>query len=100
MVAPSVSDTGALFLLNRRYAIRHTIRYEILKEDVEGNPCWIESAEGLEQATNRIEELAASDPSSDYYLYCLQADRLIRRLSRTSPSSNVLPVDVSEKKAG
>jgi hypothetical protein len=86
--------------LNRRYAIRETIRYEILKEDLEGNPCWIESVEGLEHATNRIEELAANDPSSDYYLYCLQADKLIRRLRRTSPSPAVLPYDVSKKKAG
>ena len=91
---------SALLLLNRRYAIRHTIRYEILKEDLEGNPCWIESAEGLEQATNRIEELAASDPSSDYYLYCLQADKLIRNSRRTSPSPDALRSDVPKKKAG
>ena len=73
---------SALLLLNRRHAIRHTIRYEILKDDFEGNSCWIESVEGLAQATNRIEELAASDPFPEYYLHCVRADRLIRRLRR------------------
>jgi hypothetical protein len=56
--------------------------------------------EGLEQATNRIEELAAKDPSSEYYLYCLQADKLIRHLRRTSPGSYALPRDLSRKKTG
>ena len=95
-----MSDTVALILLKRRYAIRQTIRYEILKNDGEGNPCWLESVEGLEQATNRIEELAASDPSFDYYLYCVQADKFVRRLRRTSPSAAVLPSNASQKKVG
>ena len=86
--------------MNRRYAIRHAIRYEILKNDSEGNPCWLESVDGLEQATNRIEELAANEPSFEYYLYCIQADRLIRHMRRTSPSPNVLTGDVSKKKVG
>jgi hypothetical protein len=60
----------------------------------------MESVEGLEQATTRIEELAANDHSPEYYLYCVQADRLIRRSRRTSPSSDILPNDVSKKKAG
>jgi hypothetical protein len=51
----------------------------------------LEGVEGLEQATNRIEELAASDPLSDYYLYCVQADKLIRSLHRTAPSPDALP---------
>ena len=80
--------------------IRQKPRYEILKDDLEGNPCRIESVDGLEQATNRIEELAASDPSSEYYLYCVQADKLIRHLHRTSPRSNVLPSEALKKKAG
>ena|SRR5215472_7651906 len=94
------SDTGTFVHLNRGWLIRQTLRYEILKDDLEGNPCWIESVEGLEQATNRVEELAASDPSSEYYLYCVQADKLIRRLHRTSPRSNVLSSEASKKKAG
>jgi hypothetical protein len=94
------SDTGTFHHLNRRYSIRQTIRYEILKNDLEGNPCWLESVEGLEQATNRIEELAASDPSFDYYLYCVQADKFIRRLQRTSPRLDVLPGEASQRKAG
>jgi hypothetical protein len=60
----------------------------------------LQAVEGLEQATNRIEELAASDPSSDYYLYCNRVDKLIRHLHRTSPSSEVLPINASQKKAG
>ena len=87
-------------LLEEVSPIRQMLRYEILKDDLEGNPCWIESVDGLEQATNRIEELAASDPSSEYYLYCVQADKLIRRLHRTSPRSNVLSSEAFKKKAG
>jgi hypothetical protein len=94
------SDTSTFHHLNRRYSIRQTIRYEILKNDLEGNPRWLESVEGLEQATNRIEELAASDPSFDYYLYCVQADKFIRRLQRTSPRLDVLPGEASQRKAG
>jgi len=84
----------------RAVRFKHTIRYEIFKGDSPGSPRWLEAVEGLEQATNRIEELAASDPSSDYYLYCNQVDKLIRHLRRTSPSPDALPSDVSQKKAG
>jgi hypothetical protein len=44
----------------------------------------IEAIEGLEQATNRIEELAASDPMCDYFLYSSQAGRVIRQIKRRS----------------
>jgi hypothetical protein len=80
--------------------MRDTIRYEIFKGDSPGNPRWLEAVEGLEQATNRIEELAASDPSFDFYLYCNRVDKLIRHLRRTSPSFEVLPSEASRKKAG
>jgi hypothetical protein len=80
--------------------MRDTIRYEIFKGDSPGSPRWLEAVEGLEQATNRIEELAASDPSSDYYLYCNRVDKLVRHLRPTSPSPDVLPFDASKKKAG
>jgi hypothetical protein len=70
------------------------------KNDLEGNAHWIESVAGLEQATNRIEEPAASDPSFDYYLYFVQADKFIRRLRRDSPSPIVLPSNAWQKKAG
>ena len=62
-----------------------TIRYEIFKDDSLQSPSWLEAVEGLEHAMNRLEELATNDPSSDYYLYSNQADKLIRRLRRTSP---------------
>jgi hypothetical protein len=80
--------------------MRDTIRYEIFKGDSPGSPRWLEAVEGLEQATNRIEELAANDPSSDYYLYCNPVDKLIRHLRPTSPSFEVLSSDMSRKKAG
>jgi hypothetical protein len=80
--------------------MRDTIRYEIFKGDPPRSPRWLASIEGLEQATNHIEELAANDPSSDYYLYCVQADKLIRHLRRTSPSFEVLSDNVPQKKAG
>jgi hypothetical protein len=77
-----------------------TIRYEIFKGDPPRSPRWLASIEGLEQATNHIEELAANDSSSDYYLYCVQADKLIRHLRRTSPSPDVLSSNACQKKAG
>jgi hypothetical protein len=80
--------------------MRDTIRYEIFKGDSPGSPRWLEDVEGLEQATNRIEELAASDPSSDFYLYCNRVDKLIRHLRPTSPSFEVLPIDVYKRKVG
>jgi hypothetical protein len=49
---------------------------------------------------NRIEELATNDPSSDYYLYSNQADKLIRHLRRTSPRPDEMPLDKSQKKTG
>ena len=84
----------------RRCVMRDTIRYEIFKSDPPGRPRWLEAIEGLEQATNRIEELAAGDPSYEYYLYCVQADKFIRHLRRTSRRPNLLPSEASKKKAG
>jgi hypothetical protein len=69
--------------------MRDTTRYEIFKDDPPRSPRWLEAVEGLEQAMNRLEELATNDPSSDYYLYSNQADRLIRHLRRTSPFNSV-----------
>ena len=80
--------------------MRDTIRYEIFKDDPPGSPRWLEAVEGLEPAMNRIEELAASDPSSDYYLYCNQADKLVRRLRHTSSRSDDKTGDASQKKTG
>jgi hypothetical protein len=37
------------------------VRYDIFKSDSTGSLLRLEAVEGLEQATNRIEELAASD---------------------------------------
>jgi len=82
-----------------RYVIRDTIRYEIFKDDPPRSPRWLEAVEGLDEAMNRIEELAAKDTSSDYYLYCNRVDKLIRRLRATSPRTDAAE-DVSQKKAG
>jgi hypothetical protein len=80
--------------------MRDAIRYEIFKGDSPGSPQWLEAIEGLEPAMNRLEELAASDPSSDFYLYCNQADKLIRHVHRTSPSPDERPGNISQKKVG
>jgi hypothetical protein len=81
--------------------MRDTIRYDIFKDDSARNPSWLEAVDGLEEAMRRIEELAANDPCSDFYLYCNQADKqLIRRLRRTLPRPNDMPRDASQKKTG
>ena len=80
--------------------MRDTIRYEIFKDDSARNPSWLETVDGLEEAMRRIEELAANDPCSDFYLYCNQADKLIRHLRRTSPRPDERPGDTSQKKTG
>jgi hypothetical protein len=77
-----------------------TIRYEIFKADPSRSPTWLEPVYGLEEAMLRIEELAANDPYSDFYLYCNQADKLIRHLRRTSPRPDELPRGTSQKKTG
>jgi hypothetical protein len=80
--------------------MRDTIRYEIFKDDPPRSPRWLEAVEGFEQAMNRIEELATNDPSSDYYLYSNQADKLVRHLRRTLPRADDMPGDTSQKKTG
>jgi hypothetical protein len=80
--------------------MRDTIRYEIFKGDPPRSPRWLEAVEGLEQAMNRLEELATNDPSSDYYLYSNQADKLIRHLHRRLPRPDERPGDISQKKTG
>jgi hypothetical protein len=80
--------------------MRDTTRYEIFKDDPPGSPRWLEAVEGLEQAMNRLEELATNDTSSDYYLYSNQADKLVRHLRRTSPGPDEMPLDNSQKKTG
>jgi hypothetical protein len=92
-------DYVLLFPDGSRCVMRDTIRYEIFKDDPPSSPCWLEAVEGLEEAMNRIEELAAKDTSSDYYLYCNRVDKLIRRLRATSPRTDAAG-DVSQKKAG
>jgi hypothetical protein len=80
--------------------MRDTIRYEIFKDDPPRSPSWLEAVHGLEEAMSRIEELAANDPYSDFYLYCNQADKLIRHLRRTLPRPDDMPGDISQKKTG
>jgi hypothetical protein len=47
-----------------------------------------------------MEELAANDPSSDYYLYCAEVGKVIRRLQRKSPGADTLLNEEFRKKAG
>jgi hypothetical protein len=76
------------------------IKYEIFKRYAAGKVLHVETIEGLAPATNRIEELAASDPSFDYYLYCLEAGIVVRLVRRTSPSPVGFSNAISQKKAG
>jgi hypothetical protein len=61
--------------------MRDTTRYDLFKEDLAGNPCWIESVEGLVEAVIRMDEFAASEPR-DYFLFCAQTGKVAGRLRR------------------
>jgi hypothetical protein len=80
--------------------VADTIIYDIFKDDFTGGPLWIEAVEGLEQATNRMEELAAIDTAYDYYLFCAQAGKIVRRLRRKSTRLDEDSGGASQKKAG
>jgi hypothetical protein len=58
-----------------------TTTYDLFKEDLAGNPCWIESVEGLVAAVSKMEKLAASQPC-DYFLFCAQTGTVVGRLHR------------------
>ncbi len=60
------------------------ITYDIFRNDSAGKPIWVQAVNGLEQAMNQMEELAVGDPTSDYFLYCSQAEKIVRRLPRKS----------------
>jgi hypothetical protein len=77
-----------------------TIKYDIFKSNGAGKVLCVETIEGLAPATNRIEELATSDPTFDYYLYCGEAGIVVRLVRRTWPSPVVVPNHASQKKAG
>jgi hypothetical protein len=77
-----------------------TVKYDIFKADTAVGLVRVEAVEGLARATNRIEELAASDRTFDYFLYCAETGTVVRRLHRTSPSPHVLSGELSHKKAG
>jgi formate dehydrogenase maturation protein FdhE len=77
-----------------------TIKYDIFKANTAAALIRVEAIEGFARATNRIEELAANDPTFDYFLYCAETGTVVRLLHRTSPSPEVVPSHVSQKKAG
>ena len=76
------------------------IKYDIFKSDGTKVLLRVEVVEGLERAMNRIEEIAANDPTSDYFLYCAEVGKVIRRLKRMSPSADSLADEAPRKKAG
>jgi hypothetical protein len=43
--------------------MRDMTRYDLFKEDLAGNPCWIESFEGLVAAVSEMERFAANEPA-------------------------------------
>jgi hypothetical protein len=77
--------------------VQDTITYDIFKEDSPASPLWLEAVGGLEQAMNRMEEIAMGDPSSDYFLFCTQADKVVRRLRRRSVRLDDMPSTSSPK---
>ena len=77
-----------------------SIIYDIFKDDFTGGPLWIEAVEGFEQATNRMEELAGIDTANDYYLFCVQAGKIVRRMRRKSTRPDEGLGGASHKKAG
>jgi hypothetical protein len=77
-----------------------TIKYDIFKTNTTAGLVRVEAIEGLARATNRIEELAASDPTFDYFLYCAETGTVVRLVCRTSASPHALSGEISHKKAG
>ena len=75
------------------------ITYDIFKDDPVGSPLWIEAVQGLERAMNRMEELAAAE-DCEYYLFCAQVGKIVRRMKRKSPRLDEKPSDQSRKMAG
>lgn len=75
------------------------ITYDIFRNDSTGKPIWVQAIEGLEQAMNRMEELASGDPTSDFFLYCTQAEKIVRRLPRKSAPADPPQNNKSFKKA-
>lgn len=75
------------------------ITYDIFKDDPIGTPLWIEAVRGLERAMNRMEELALAE-DCEYYLFCAQVGKIVRRIKRKSPRLDDKPGDKSRKMAG
>jgi len=48
---------------------------------------------------NRMEELAAAE-DCEYYLFCAQVGKIVRRMKRKSPRPDEKPSDKSRKMAG
>jgi hypothetical protein len=80
--------------------VADTVIYDIFKDDFTGSPLWIEAVEGFEQATNRMEELACIDKANDYYLFCVQAGKIVRRMRRKSTRPDEDSGGAPHKKAG
>ena len=56
-------------------------RYDLFKEDLAGNSCWIESIAGFVEAVSEMEKFAANEPC-DYFLFCAQTGTVVGRLHR------------------
>jgi hypothetical protein len=72
-------------------------RYDLFKEDLAGNPCWIESVAGFVEAVGEMERFAANEPC-DYFLFCAQTGTVVGRLR---PKPGVRSANyASKRKAG
>jgi hypothetical protein len=61
--------------------MRDTTTYDLFKEDLAGNPCWVESIEGLVAAVSEMEKFAANE-ACDYFLFCALTGKVVGRLHR------------------
>ena len=82
-----------------RRVLLDDITYDIFKDDPIGTPLWLEAVQGLERAMNRMEELAAAE-DCEYYLFCSQVGKIVRRMKRKSPRPEDKADGRSRKMAG
>ena len=71
-------------------------RYDLFKEDLAGNSCWIESVAGFVEAVGEMERFAATEPCG-YFMFCAQTGTVVGRLHRKPGVMS--PSFISDRKA-
>jgi hypothetical protein len=75
--------------------MRDTTTYDIFKEDLAGNPCWVESIEGLVAAVSEMEKLAANEPVRLFFVLCSNGKS--RRAFASTPRRHVCELRTRQK---